>query len=161
MATTLREVLGEELAVYLQIREAMRQESGQGYPAGDGEFVRAAELFYRIYDGGFYDALAMQLQLYGIPNDEKNEEFIDIYNEFYKVYFNFVDEVLLAIAVTNQESDEQITVEQVFKQLDPEDITYALDDNLQHFEDKALMGDVSRAYIIQAIRRILTESDSL
>lgn len=151
--------LKEEVRNYLLLRDEINKEAVEtgndeiAYKTGNNDFVKAADFFYNYYEGMYIEVLLLETQLYEVPNDPNDEEFKDLYNLYYKVYLNFVDEILLMIDNASSQG-YVLTIQDILPLLDYQDVVYALDDNLQNFETKPMVSGVTRAYIVQAIRKL-------
>src|SRR5699024_6113567 len=89
--------------------------------------------------------------------DIDSEEYNAFYVNYVMMYYNFIDEVSLYISAINEQEDMDIKFKDVIVKIDPADIFYAVQVNIDNIETKNYISDVSRLLIYQAIRKVEDE----
>lgn len=147
--------LVEALAPELKEYKTMRQ-SNQVYidAVSNQEFDKLVLDYYDHYRD-FYTGLAEEIHFRQLDID--SEEYNAFYVNYVMMYYNFIDEVSLYISAINEQEDMDITFKDVIVKIDPADIFYAVQVNIDNIETKNYISDVSRLLIYQAIRKVEDE----
>lgn len=150
-AQELQETLTEEVDFYLKFRENIQDYTDI---ADEQEFREHITDYFDVFPD-FYTILADQI--YSKEIELNTPEYYQYYEDFTLIYFNFLEEVIYLVKHYNQLQDEQLTVRDILEQIDSEDRVYSIYVQVEQRDNFKLIGDVSRGFILQAIR--LTQCD--
>lgn len=142
--------LQEEVGIYLKSRE---EESR--YTLTVKDYTKHLAQFMEHYN--YYRALSNLIDFHKVPNDENNEEFITLYNDFFFMYFNLVDEIHTIVEKFNRAAEDEgdlVTFKDLVQAIDVDDLDFALSYNIERKDEKALVSPVTLAYVYQATRKI-------
>lgn len=150
-AQELQETLTEEVDFYLKFRANIQDYTDI---ADEQEFRGHITDYFDVFPD-FYTILADQI--YSQEIELNTPEYYQYYEDFTLIYFNFLEEVIYLVKHYNQLQDEQLAVRDILEQIDSEDMVYSIYVQVEQRDNFKLIGDVSRGFILQAIR--LTQCD--
>lgn len=145
-AQELQETLTEEVDFYIQFRSTIKDYTDV---ADEQEFRGHIADYFDVFPD-FYTLLADQLYSKGI--ELNTPEYYQYYEDFTLIYFNFLEEVIYLVKHYNQLQGEQLEVRDILEQIDSEDLEYSIYVQIEQRDNFKLIGDVSRGFILQAIR---------
>lgn len=153
-----KEVLSEELNYYLEYRKGV-----EGYnQANDQEgYIKDLEELYNVYPH-YYEALILIMDQLGYDIDNlSDDDMNELYTLYAVMYFNLADEIRYLSYTIQQGLKEEIRYVDVLSHLDQQDLVLMQLNNMVKGYDKDLVGDVSHALIMKAIRQVIGDSGSL
>lgn len=150
-AQELQETLTEEIDFYLKFRANIPDYTDI---ADEQEFRGYITDYFGVFPD-FYTILADQI--YSNEIELNTPEYYQYYEDFTLIYFNFLEEVIYLVKHYNQLQDDQLMVRGILEQIDSEDMVYSIYVQVEQRDNFKLIGDVSRGFILQAIR--LTQCD--
>lgn len=145
-AQELQETLTEEVDFYLKFRANIQDYTDI---ADEQEFRGYITDYFDVFPD-FYTILADQI--YSNEIELNTPEYYQYYEDFTLIYFNFLEEVIYLVKHYNQLQDEQLAVRDILEQIDSEDMVYSIYVQVEQRDNFKLIGDVSRGFILQAIR---------
>ena len=147
-AQELQETLAEEIDFYLKFRANIQEYTDI---ADDQEFRGHITDYFGVFPD-FYNILADQI--YSKEIELNTPEYYQYYEDFTLIYFNFLEEVIYIVKHYNQLQEDQVSVRDILEQIDLDDMVYSIYLQVEQRDNFKLIGDVSRGFILQAIRLV-------